>query len=183
MSAKRFEPTELGEIVNKLIVEFFPDIVDVAFTAEMEGKLDQVEIGEEQWQHVIDQFYQPFVKELNKAESEIEKIQIKDEPAGFDCDVCGHPMVIKLGRFGKFYACSNFPECRNTKAITKEIGVTCPVCHKGQVIERKTKKIGYFMVVISIQIVSLSRGIYLLDVLALSQVTILLRKKFVVANK
>ncbi|HEP6058239.1 TPA: DNA topoisomerase I, partial [Streptococcus pyogenes] len=81
LSAKRFEPTELGEIVNKLIVEFFPDIVDVAFTAEMEGKLDQVEIGEEQWQHVIDQFYQPFVKELNKAESEIEKIQIKDEPA------------------------------------------------------------------------------------------------------
>ncbi|HHJ7476715.1 TPA: type I DNA topoisomerase [Streptococcus pyogenes] len=140
LSAKRFEPTELGEIVNKLIVEFFPDIVDVAFTAEMEGKLDQVEVGEEQWQHVIDQFYQPFVKELNKAESEIEKIQIKDEPAGFDCDVCGHPMVIKLGRFGKFYACSNFPECRNTKAITKEIGVTCPVCHKGQVIERKTKK-------------------------------------------
>lgn len=140
LSAKRFEPTELGEIVNKLIVEFFPDIVDVAFTAEMEGKLDQVEIGEEEWQHVIDQFYQPFVRELNKAESEIEKIQIKDEPAGFDCDVCGHPMVIKLGRFGKFYACSNFPECRNTKAITKEIGVTCPVCHKGQVIERKTKK-------------------------------------------
>lgn len=140
LSAKRFEPTELGEIVNKLIVEFFPDIVDVAFTAEMEGKLDQVEIGEEEWQHVIDQFYQPFVKELNKAESEIEKIQIKDEPAGFDCDVCGHPMVIKLGRFGKFYACSNFPECRNTKAITKEIGVTCPICHKGQVIERKTKR-------------------------------------------
>lgn len=140
LSAKRFEPTELGEIVNKLIVEFFPDIVDVAFTAEMEGKLDQVEIGEEEWQHVIDQFYQPFVKELNKAESEIEKIQIKDEPAGFDCDVCGHSMVIKLGRFGKFYACSNFPECRNTKAITKEIGVTCPICHKGQVIERKTKR-------------------------------------------
>ena len=140
LSAKRFEPTELGEIVNKLIVEFFPDIVDVAFTAEMEGKLDQVEIGKEEWQHVIDQFYKPFVKELGKAESEIEKIQIKDEPAGFDCDVCGHPMVIKLGRFGKFYACSHFPECRNTKAITKEIGVTCPICHKGQVIERKTKR-------------------------------------------
>ena len=138
--AKRFEPTELGEIVNNLIVEFFPDIVDVAFTAEMEDKLDAVEIGKEQWQKVIDQFYKPFEKELEKAEEGIEKIQIKDEPAGFDCDLCGHPMVIKLGRYGKFYACSNFPECRNTKAITKEIGVTCPTCGKGQVIERKTKR-------------------------------------------
>lgn len=140
LSAKRFEPTELGEIVNSLIVEFFPDIVDVAFTAEMETKLDEVELGKEQWQKVIDRFYKPFEKELEKAESEMEKIQIKDEPAGFDCDVCGSPMVIKLGRYGKFYACSNFPECHNTKAITKEIGVTCPLCHKGQVIERKTKR-------------------------------------------
>ncbi|MGT2924152.1 type I DNA topoisomerase [Streptococcus caviae] len=140
LAAKRFEPTELGEIVNGLILEFFPDIVDVKFTAEMEGKLDQVEEGQEQWQQVIDSFYKPFEKELAKAETEIEKVQIKDEPAGFDCDVCGHPMVIKLGRYGKFYACSNFPECRNTKAITKEIGVTCPLCQKGQVIERKTKR-------------------------------------------
>ncbi|CAM3201619.1 type I DNA topoisomerase [Streptococcus pluranimalium] len=140
LAAKRFEPTELGEIVNSLIVEFFPDIVDVAFTAEMEGRLDEVEIGKEEWQKVIDQFYKPFEKELTKAEDEMEKIQIKDEPAGFDCDVCGSPMVIKLGRYGKFYACSNFPECRNTKAITKEIGVTCPICEKGQVIERKTKR-------------------------------------------
>lgn len=138
--AKRFEPTELGEIVNGLIVEFFPDIVDVKFTAEMEGKLDEVEEGKQQWQKVIDDFYHPFEKELAKAETEMEKIQIKDEPAGFDCDLCGHPMVIKLGRYGKFYACSNFPECHNTKAITKEIGVICPVCHQGQVIERKTKR-------------------------------------------
>ena len=96
--SKRFEPTELGEIVNKLIVEFFPDIVNVTFTAEMEQKLDDVEIGKEQWQKVIDGFYQPFKLELAKAESQMEKIQIKDEPAGFDCDLCGHPMVIKLGR-------------------------------------------------------------------------------------
>ncbi|MCI7676541.1 MAG: type I DNA topoisomerase [Streptococcus orisratti] len=140
LAAKRFEPTELGEIVNSLIVEFFPDIVNVKFTAEMEDKLDQVEVGKEQWQKVIDEFYKPFQNELDKAETEIEKIQIKDEPAGFDCDVCGHPMVIKLGRYGKFYACSNFPDCHNTKAITKEIGVTCPICGKGQVIERKTKR-------------------------------------------
>ncbi|HGH7811865.1 TPA: type I DNA topoisomerase [Streptococcus agalactiae] len=140
LAAKRFEPTELGEIVNSLIVEFFPDIVDVTFTAEMEGKLDEVEIGKEQWQKIIDEFYKSFEKELAKAETEMEKIQIKDEPAGFDCELCGSPMVIKLGRYGKFYACSNFPECHNTKAITKEIGVICPICQKGQVIERKTKR-------------------------------------------
>ena len=138
--SKRFEPTELGEIVNSLIIEFFPDIVDVKFTAEIESKLDEVEIGKEEWQKVIDQFYKPFEKEVIKAEEQMEKIQIKDEPAGFDCDVCGHPMVIKLGRYGKFYACSNFPDCHNTKAITKEIGVICPICQKGQVIERKTKR-------------------------------------------
>ena len=96
----------LVKFVNSLIVEFFPDIVDVKFTAEMEGKLDKVEIGKEQWQKVIDEFFKPFQKELEKAEEGIEKIQIKDEPAGFDCDLCGHPMVIKLGRYGKFYACS-----------------------------------------------------------------------------
>ena len=138
--SKRFEPTELGEIVNSLIVEFFPDIVNVKFTADMEAKLDDVEVGKEQWQKVIDEFYKPFEKEVAKAETEMEKIQIKDEPAGFDCEVCGSPMVIKLGRYGKFYACSNFPDCRHTQAIVKEIGVECPKCHNGQIIERKTKR-------------------------------------------
>ncbi|MGT2911082.1 type I DNA topoisomerase [Streptococcus cameli] len=140
LAAKRFEPTELGEVVNKLIVEFFPDIVNVAFTADMEQRLDDVEIGKAQWQKVIDSFYQPFKVELAKAETEMEKIQIKDEPAGFDCEVCGHEMVIKLGKFGKFYACSNFPDCRNTKQIVKSIGVQCPVCQEGNVIERKSKR-------------------------------------------
>ncbi|MGX7131728.1 MULTISPECIES: type I DNA topoisomerase [Enterococcus] len=140
LQQKRFEPTELGEIVNTLIEEFFPQIIDVNFTAEMEGDLDGVEEGKEDWVKVVDRFYRPFEKELTNAEEQIEKIQIKDEPAGFDCDLCGHPMVIKLGRYGKFYACSNFPECRNTKPIVKEIGVVCPVCHEGQVIERKSKK-------------------------------------------
>ncbi|MCQ9209045.1 type I DNA topoisomerase [Granulicatella seriolae] len=138
--AKRFEPTELGEIVNTMINGYFPNIVDTHFTAAMETDLDQIEEGQEQWTKVIDRFYRPFITEVEKAESEIEKIQIKDEPAGFDCDQCGSPMVIKLGRFGKFYACSNFPECHNTQAIVKTIGVECPVCHKGQVIERKSKK-------------------------------------------
>ncbi|MDT2674135.1 type I DNA topoisomerase [Enterococcus dongliensis] len=140
LTQRRFEPTELGEIVNTLIVDFFPQIVDVNFTAEMENDLDKVEDGKEEWTKVVDRFYKPFAVELEKAEEGIEKIQIKDEPAGFDCDVCGHPMVIKLGRYGKFYACSNFPECRNTKPIVKEIGIECPVCHKGQVVERKSKK-------------------------------------------
>ncbi|HAP3827261.1 TPA: type I DNA topoisomerase [Enterococcus faecalis] len=140
LTNKRFEPTELGEIVNSLVSEFFPQIVDTHFTATMETDLDKVGEGQEKWVEVVDCFYKPFEKELTNAEEKIEKIQIKDEPAGFDCELCGHPMVIKLGRYGKFYACSNFPDCRNTKAIVKEIGVTCPVCHEGQVIERKSKK-------------------------------------------
>lgn len=140
LAQKRFEPTELGEIVNTLTVDFFPKIVDIHFTADMENSLDLIEEGKENWVQVIDSFYQPFAKELATAEEKIEKIQIKDEPAGFNCDECGHPMVIKLGKYGKFYACSNFPECRNTKPIVKEIGVTCPKCHQGQIIERKSKK-------------------------------------------
>ncbi|MBM7709973.1 type I DNA topoisomerase [Enterococcus lemanii] len=140
LAQKRFEPTELGEIVNTLIEEFFPQIIDIHFTAEMENSLDAIGEGKEEWVKVIDQFYRPFEKELISAEEKIEKIQIKDEPAGFDCELCGSPMVIKLGRYGKFYACSNFPECRNTKAIVKEIGVACPSCHEGQIIERKSKK-------------------------------------------
>ncbi|SIO14708.1 DNA topoisomerase I [Carnobacterium alterfunditum] len=137
---KRFEVTELGDIVNGLINEFFPHIVDVHFTADMEKDLDEVEEGNKEWEKVIDQFYKPFAIEVEKAEENMEKVQIKDEPAGFDCELCGHPMVIKLGRYGKFYACSNFPDCRNTKPIVKEIGVSCPVCGEGHVIERKSKK-------------------------------------------
>lgn len=139
MQSRRFEPTELGEIVNDLIVEYFPDIVDVTFTADMEERLDEIEEGKQDWIELIDNFYKPFHKEIEKAEEEMEEVEIKDEPAGFDCDVCGHPMVIKMGRYGKFYACSNFPECRNTKPILKKIGVTCPTCGKGEVVERKTK--------------------------------------------
>lgn len=138
--SKRFEPTELGEIVNDLIVEYFPQIVNVQFTADMETDLDKIADGYEKWRDVVRKFYDPFAVELEKAEKEMEKIQIKDEPAGFDCKLCGSPMVIKMGRYGKFYACSNFPDCRNTEPIVKEIGVKCPKCHEGEIIERKTKK-------------------------------------------
>lgn len=138
--SKRFEPTELGCVVHQIIEQYFPNIVDTHFTASMEDNLDLVEEGKEEWVQVIDKFYQPFKVEVDKAEVEIEKVQIKDESAGFNCEKCGHPMVIKLGRFGKFYACSNFPECHHTQAIVKDIGITCPTCGKGKVIERKSKK-------------------------------------------
>ncbi|WP_316568506.1 type I DNA topoisomerase [Neobacillus sp. YIM B06451] len=137
---KRFIPTELGEIVNELTLEFFPEILDVEFTAKMEQDLDDVEDGKVAWVKIIGEFYEGFEKRLEVAEKEMQEVEIKDEPAGEDCENCGSPMVFKMGRFGKFMACSNFPDCRNTKAIVKEIGVTCPKCEKGQVIERKSKK-------------------------------------------
>ncbi|MBG9981967.1 type I DNA topoisomerase [Aerococcaceae bacterium DSM 111020] len=140
MVAKRFEPTELGEIVNNVMIEFFPEIVNADFTASMEGNLDEIEEGKLEWVNVLNDFYQSFEPELKHAEEEMEEIEIKDEPAGFDCPECGNAMVIKIGRYGKFYACSNFPDCRHTEAIVKKIGVTCPTCKKGDVIERKSKK-------------------------------------------
>ncbi|MBS4455817.1 type I DNA topoisomerase [Tuanshanicoccus lijuaniae] len=140
MVAKRFEPTELGEIVNDVMSEFFPQIVDSDFTAGMEEELDSIEEGKQEWVRVLNEFYSHFETDLQKAESTIEKIEIKDEPAGYDCEVCGNPMVVKIGRYGKFHACSNFPECRHTQAIVKKIDVTCPLCHKGELIERQSKK-------------------------------------------
>lgn len=137
---KRFVPTELGEIVLELILEFFPEVINIQFTAGMEESLDEVEEGKEEWVRVIDEFYQGFEKRLEVAEKEMREIEIKDEPAGIDCDLCGSPMVYKMGRYGKFIACSNFPDCRNTKAIVKEIGMACPKCKEGQIVERKSKK-------------------------------------------
>lgn len=138
--SRHFEPTELGEIVNTIIEKQFPDIVNAKFTADVEDKLDQIEEGKQNWVRVVDSFYQPFSKEVSTAESEVDKIEMKDELAGMDCDICGAPMVVKMGRYGKFYACSRFPECRNTKAIVKDTGITCPKCGQGTVVERKSKK-------------------------------------------
>ncbi|PYZ93157.1 DNA topoisomerase I [Salipaludibacillus keqinensis] len=137
---KRFVPTELGGIVLELIEEFFPEILNVEFTAEMESDLDSIEDGEKKWVHIIDRFYKGFEKRLKTAEEEMKEVEIKDEPAGEDCEKCGHEMVFKMGRYGKFMACSNFPNCRNTKAIVKDIGVKCPKCSEGNVVERKSKK-------------------------------------------
>ncbi|MDQ0350610.1 DNA topoisomerase-1 [Alkalibacillus filiformis] len=137
---KRFVPTELGTIVIELLEQYFPEIINVKFTVDMENNLDGVEEGGQQWRNIIDNFYKDFQKRLDKAEEEIEKIEVKDEPAGEDCEKCGHEMVYKMGRYGKFLACSNFPDCRNTKPILKEIGVKCPSCKDGNVVERKSKK-------------------------------------------
>ncbi|MEM5028435.1 type I DNA topoisomerase [Priestia sp. WB3] len=137
---KRFIPTELGEIVLNLIIEFFPEIINVEFTAKMEKELDSVEEGTIEWVRIIDSFYQDFAKRVEKAEAEMQEVEIEPEYAGVDCEECGHPMVYKMGRYGKFMACSNFPDCRNTKPIVKDIGVKCPTCHEGNIVERKSKK-------------------------------------------
>ncbi|RWZ60503.1 type I DNA topoisomerase [Halobacillus fulvus] len=137
---KRFIPTELGEIVLDQLKEYFPEIIDAAFTKEMEDDLDSIEEGEHEWEQIINDFYKNFEPRLTKAEKEMENIEIKDEPAGIDCEKCGHEMVYKMGRYGKFLACSNFPECRNTKPILKKIDVTCPKCKQGEIVERKSKK-------------------------------------------
>ena len=140
LDSKRFVPTELGEIVHEQVKEYFPEIIDVEFTVNMETLLDKIADGDTNWRKVIGGFYSSFKQDVERAEEEMEKIEIKDEPAGEDCEVCGSPMVIKMGRYGKFMACSNFPDCRNTKAIVKSIGVTCPKCKEGEVVERKSKK-------------------------------------------
>lgn len=140
LESKRFMPTELGEIVYEQVKEYFPEIIDVEFTVNMETLLDKIAEGDMNWRKVVGDFYNSFKQDVERAEEEMEKIEIKDEPVGEDCEVCGSPMVIKMGRYGKFMACSNFPDCRNTKAIVKTIGVKCPTCKDGEVVERKSKK-------------------------------------------
>jgi DNA topoisomerase I len=135
---KAMRPTELGTIVNDLLVEHFPDVVDIGFTAQIEEHLDQVAEGRTDWVPVVKEFYDPFAETLQKAASMMERVEIADEPSDEVCDVCGRPMVIKLGRFGKFLACSGFPECRNTRTLLNKIGVECPQCG-GDLIERKTR--------------------------------------------
>ncbi|MEA1961770.1 MAG: type I DNA topoisomerase [Bacillota bacterium] len=137
--SKQFVPTELGFIVLDLLNEHFGDILQVDFTARMEENLDLIEEGNLEWKEVIREFYAPFKEDLEKAQEVIEKIEIKDEDAGKDCPQCGSPMVIKYGRFGKFVACSGFPECRYTESLNEEIGVECPFCG-GPIIALKSKK-------------------------------------------
>lgn len=140
LEEKKFFPTELGELVIQLMEEFFPEILNVEFTADMEGNLDHIEEGTEDWVKILEDFYETFEKRLEVAEEEMKEVEIQDEVSDELCDKCGKPMVYKMGRFGRFLACSGFPDCRNTKPIVKEIGVVCPKCNKGHIVERRSKK-------------------------------------------
>ena len=136
---KRFIPTEIGFIVNDLLEKHFPEIVDVKFTAYLEEDLDKVAHGKQNWLKLLKDFYQPFQENLDKKYKNVEKKKL-EEPTDKICPLCGKNMVIKLGRFGKFYACPGFPECKHTEPIIHSTGVKCPECKKGDLIERKTKK-------------------------------------------
>ena len=136
---KVLQPTELGFVVTRLMKENFKGIVDVAFTAGMEEKLDEVEEGTVPWQQVVADFYGPFEKELEAAGANIDKVKLPDPVSDVPCDKCGAMMVIKTGRFGKFLACPNFPACRNTKPLVEKLDVQCPKCG-GDIIKRRTKK-------------------------------------------
>lgn len=137
---KKFIPTELGELVIEQMEQFFPEILNVEFTANMEEDLDHVEEGSEDWVKVLGVFYESFEKRLEVAEEEMKEIEIEDEVSDEICEKCGKHLVYKLGRFGKFLACSGFPDCRNTKPIVKDIGIACPKCKEGHVVERRSKK-------------------------------------------
>ncbi len=138
--AKQFYPTELGTLVVDLLKEYFPDIIDVNFTAGMEDKLDGIEEGLYDWHDVLQEFYGPFSKELEAAEEKIGPVKLEEEVSEEICEKCGRQMVVKMGRYGKFLACPGFPECNNTKPLLEKIGVPCPLCGEGEVVLRRSKK-------------------------------------------
>ncbi len=143
--AGKFSPTETGELVNKVLTEHFPAIVDIGFTAKMEEDLDRVASGDEKWQKLIGDFYGPFEKNLEAKYNEVNKKDlVQEELTDEKCEKCGKQMMIKYGRFGKFMACSGFPDCKTTKAIAKEppklIGMKCPKCLEGDVIEKRVSR-------------------------------------------
>jgi DNA topoisomerase-1 len=137
---RKLVPTELGMVVNDLLVEHFPRIFDIGFTSQLENELDEIASGDRAWVPTMRDFYSPFTETLKQAEQTIQRVKLKDEPSGENCEKCGRPMVIKLGRYGKFLACSGFPECRNSRPLLEKIGVECPTCHQGQIVERRSKK-------------------------------------------
>ncbi len=138
---KKFVPTEIGEAVNKLLVAHFPEIIDIGFTAKMEKELDEIAEGKIDWRKIIKEFYGPFAKNLEEKMNTVEKQEIAVEKIDKNCDVCGKPMIVKYGRFGKFLACSRFPECKNTKSYSDSIDLgSCPKCQEGKIVMRRTKK-------------------------------------------
>ena len=136
---KRLFPTELGRMINSMMTQYFGPIVDTEFTAGLEDELDEVEEGQMDWHEVLHKFYPPFENMLTAAESAIEKVEIKDEPSDVVCDKCGAQMVYRVGRYGKFLACPNFPECRNTKPVLNYIDAKCPQCG-GRLLEKTSRK-------------------------------------------
>ena len=138
---KQLKPTGLGEVTTKLMEDNFKKIVDVKFTAEMESELDEIELGKRDWRDTLKEFYDGFDESLKKAEINLEgkRVKVPDEKTDQVCEICGKPMVIKLGRYGKFLACSGFPECTNTKRLVTETPGKCPYCGK-RVLQKKTQK-------------------------------------------
>ena len=136
---KLLTPTELGKIVNSIMKEYFKDIVDVEFTAQLEKHLDDIAEGETFWKETLREFYPPFIENLEDAEEKMEKIVIKDEVTDIPCDKCGRMMVVKIGKYGKFMACPGFPECRNIMPIIEKLDVKCPNCG-GDILIKKSKR-------------------------------------------
>lgn len=136
---KSMVPTELGFIVTDMMVQYFKEIVDVGFTAQMEDDLDDIEIKGVNWKSVVENFYGTLKEELDVADKEIEKVEFEAELTGETCEICGKPMAIKYGRFGSFAACTGYPECKNTKPLVQTTGVKCPKCGKDIVVRRSKK--------------------------------------------
>ncbi|MBI2450135.1 MAG: type I DNA topoisomerase [Candidatus Nealsonbacteria bacterium] len=138
---KFFKPTEIGIVVNDVLVRHFPQIVDIKFTASMEEDLDKIAEGEKKWEKVMEEFYRPFEENLKKKYKEVSKKEFTEEPTKKKCPKCGSPLLIRLGRYGKFYACSTFPKCNYTESLPKNIlGIKCPKCNEGQLVEKRTAK-------------------------------------------
>ena len=140
--AKRyFRPTEIGLVVNDLLVEHFPKIVDIKFSARMEEDLDNIAQGQRKWKKVIEEFYVPFSQNLEQKYQEVSKKEFTEEPTKKACPQCGAPLLIRLGKFGKFYACSKFPKCRYTESLPENtLNIKCPKCQKGEIVEKRTRR-------------------------------------------
>jgi DNA topoisomerase-1 len=139
---KRLIPTETGKIVNDLLVQFFPDVMDYQFTAKMEDELDSIAEGEIEWRPMLRDFYSPFEQQIEAARVQMPQVR-QEETIGRDCPESGHPLVIRYGRFGKFIGCSNYPDCRYTEPWLERTGIACPICgktHQGEIIVRKSKR-------------------------------------------
>ena len=142
---KQLAPTDLGRIVNKLLIENFSDVINVEFTAKMENEFDQIAEGKEKWKHTIREFYTPFEKTIEKVEKELEHVELVEEVSDVPCEKCGKMMVIKYGKYGKFLACPGYPECKNAKPLVETIDVPCPKCGAKVQIRKTKKKRNYYI--------------------------------------